>query len=872
LRSLFLRNRVEAELDQEFAFHLERQTQENIRAGLAPAEAERAARRSLDGIAQQKELCRETRGTRVIENFLRDLRYALRAFARSPGFSTIVILTLAVGIGANTAIFSLLDATLLRPLPYPEANQIVALSEADREGNDLTVSWPDFVDWRNQSRSFSAIAALRGSNFNLTGNGEAERLHGLRVSASFLSVLGVHPLLGRDFLDSDDRPGAVPAVMLSNALWLRRFGGDPRMIGRNIILDGCSYSVAGVLPADFRFVYARDVYVPVGLGADQEPNRGVRDIARVLARLKPGVSIGTAAVELKTIGGRLAEAYPEYDRAVAATLRPFAELVAAPAKQGLLTIAIAVGFLLMIACANVASLLLARASSRQREIAVRIALGAGRRRLMAQLLTESGLLAFAGAAAGCVLAAAILPLLVPLVPMDQGEMEQYIRATLNLRVLSFTVGLTLFTTVLFGLAPAWRMSPAEPGTLGSGMRATSGGPQKFTLRNLLVTGQIALAVVLLAGAGLLTQSLLRLLNTNLGFRADHLLTARLKLPTNRYADTDRRAAFFESLIQRIDAIPSVAAASGATCAPLAGKDCWPSVFVIDGPLAAGKDDMLHAHFNAVGPDYLKAMQIPLIRGRDLDKHDDLPSQTVVVVNESFVREFFPQTDPLGRRIRQGYAGDKNVYQIVGVVGDARRDSPDVPPAPEAFMTVSQIGPDALELVIRTRLPNPLLIAPEIVRAARELDPDVPIYDLRSMEWYVDYQTTNRRFPTLVLAAFAGLALLLAGVGLYGLISYVVAQRTQEFGIRMAPGARASDVTGIVMKQGLWLVGAGLLIGLAGAWAMTRFIAALLFATRPDDGLTLVGISCALAVVAAMACWLPARRAAVVDPAITLRTD
>jgi putative ABC transport system permease protein len=809
---------------------------------------------------------------RVIENLFRDVRYALRVLARSPSFSAVVILTLALGIGANTAIFSLLDATLLRPLPYAEADRIVALSEADREGKDLTVSWPDFVDWRSESGSFSAIAALGGSNFNLTGNGEAERLHGLRVSAAFLSVLGVRPLLGRDFLDSDDRPGAVPTVMLSNALWTRRFGADVSIIGRNINLDGRSYAVAGVLPASFRFVYARDVYVPIGLAADQEPNRGVRDIARVLARLKPGVSIGTATGELKTIGRRLEQAYPEYDSGVEATLRPFAELVAAPARQGLLTLGISVGLLLLVACANVASLLLARASGRQREIAVRMALGAGRRRLIAQLLTENGLLAFAGAAAGCALAAAILPLLVPLVPMEQGEMEQYIRATLNLRVLGFTAGLTLFTTVLFGLAPAWRMSPAEPGTLGSGTRATSGGPQKFTLRNLLVTGQIAMAVVLLVGAGLLTQSLLRLLNTNMGFRADHLLTARLKLPSSRYADTARRAAFFDSLIQRIDAIPSVTAASGATCLPLAGKECWPSVFVIDGRPAARQDDMLHAHFNAVAPGYLKAMQIPLIRGRDLNEHDDLRRQPVVVVNESFVREFFPQADPLGKSIRQGYAGDKNVYQIVGVVGDARRDSPDVPAGPEALMALSQVGPDALGLVIRTRLPNPLLIAPEIVRAARELDPDVPIYDLRSMQWYVDYQTTNRRFPTFLLNAFAGLALLLASIGLYGLISYLVAQRTKEFGIRIALGARTSDVTGMVMKQGLRLAAAGLLIGLAGAWAMTRLIAASLFAIQPNDGLTLVGVSCALAVVASVACWLPARRAAAVDPAINLRVD
>jgi putative ABC transport system permease protein len=818
-----------------------------------------------------KKFCSDTRRTLLIENLLRDIRYALRVLSHSPGFSLIVIVTLALGIGANTAIFSLIDNTILRPLPYPEADRIVALSEADNKGGDLMVSWPDFVDWRNETRSFSTITALGGINFNLTGSGQAERLHGLRVSASFLSVLGVHPLLGRDFLDVDDRPGAAPVAMLSNTLWKRHFGSDPNIIGHNINLDGRTYTVVGILAPTFRFLYARDVYIPIGLDADQQPSRGVRSVARVLARLKPDVSIEMAGSELETIAHRLEQAYPEYDSGVTATIRPFADLVAAPAKRGLLTLFVGVGFLLLIACANVASLLLSRASNREREIAIRIAVGAGRRRLISQLLTESGLLAFVGATTGCALSAVVLPLLALLVPMDQGEMEQYIRPTLNLGVLSFTVCLTVLTTALVGLVPALRMSPTEANSLQHGMRATSAGFQKLSFRNLLVAIQIALAVVLLAGAGLLTQSLLRLRNTNVGFQPDHLLTVRLKLPSSGYPDTARRSTFFANLIGRLDAIPGVVKASGAMCPPFAGKDCWPSVFLVEGqPSRPGNG--LHAHFNAVEPGYLKTMQIPLIRGRDLNRHDSLNREFVALVNVSFARKFFPNNDPVGRRILEGYGVSKDIYRIVGVVGDARRDSPDIPPVPEVFLSAPQIGPDALELVIRTDLPNPLLIAPEITRVARQLDPDVPLYDFRSMAWYFDYQTADRRFPTILLSGFAGLAVTLASIGLYGLMSYIVTRQKKELGIRIALGAQKGDVIGMIMKQGLRLVVAGLLAGLVGASAMTRFIAALLFAIQPNDTLTLVGISCLLAVVAMLACWLPASRAAAVDPAVTLRTD
>lgn len=765
-----------------------------------------------------------------------------------------------------------MDATILRPLPYPQADRIVALSETDRTGSDLMVSWPDFVDWQHKTKSFSGITAIGGINFNLTGKGQAERLHGLKVSASFLSVLSVHPLLGRDFRDSDDRPGAVPVVLLSNEIWTRRFGADPGMVGRTIDLDGRAYSVIGVLAPSFRFLYARDVYIPIGLDADKQPNRGVRSVARVLGRLKPNVSIASARSELKAISRRLARTYPAYDSGVEATIRPLAELVAAPAKRGLLILATGVGFLLLIACANVASLLLSRASGRKREIAIRVAVGADRRRLISQLLTESGLLAFVGACMGCVLASGILPLLALMSPLDQGEMAQYIRPTLNVGVLGFTVCLTALTTVLFGLLPAWRMTPGAGGNLRSGARTASGGFQGFSLRNLLVAAQIALAVILLVGAGLLVQSLLRLRSTNMGFQADHLLTARLKLPNSSYPDTARRAIFFDSLTEQLAATPGVTSVSGATCMPFAGKDCWPSVFIIEGRPNPRPEDMPNADFNAVGRDYLKTMQIPLLRGRDLNARDDLHHERVALVNQSFVHRYFSHLDPIGKQIMEGYGAQKNFYRIVGVTGDARRESPDIAPEPEVLFPLDQIGPDALEIAIRTDIANPMAIAREVTRVARQLDSDVPLYDFRTMDWYFDYQTANRRFPTFLLTGFAGFAMILASIGLYGLISYVVAQRTKEFGIRMALGAQRGDVIRMVMRQGLSLAIAGIVIGLAGAWATTRFMAAFLFAIRPNDGWTYAGISIVLGLVAAFACWIPARRAASVDPAVTMRAE
>ena len=871
LRSLLRRSRVERELSDELRFHLEKLVEERVGQGMTPEHARCAGLRKLGGVEQIKEECRDMRRTNSIENVLKDVRYALRMLRRSPGFSVVVILTLALGIGANTAIFSLVDTIVLRPLPYPEADRLVALQEANRKGEEYSLSWLDFVDWRTQSRSFSAMAAIQGGSATLTGTGDAARLQTLKTSSPFFSMLGVRPLLGRDFLDSDDRAGATPVAVLSHGLWVERFGSDPHVIGRSVDLSGRSYTIVGVLPSAFRFPYAEEIYLPIGIDADQQGERGNHPGILAIGKLKPEVSLATASREMSAISSRLQQAYPASNGGIIANLRPFAEMVTAPAQRTLLTLWGAVGFLLLIACANVANLLLARAASREREMAVRVAVGAGRARLIQQLLTEGSLLALCGAAAGCVIAIALLPLVLRLLPI---QLREYVHVGVNLRILGFTLLLTLMTTILFGLIPAYRMSPLNPDlTLRSGTRASSASFRTLSLRSLLVAAQIALALVLLAGAGLLVQSLVRLERVNPGFRTDRVLAARLSLPRSRYPHTPQQTAFADRVLEKIDTIPGVLSASGSYCLPLDIQGCWSSVFLIEGRPVPRTEDLLNAHFNAIEPGYLKTLGIPLVQGRDFSEQDGPGSPMVLLVNEAFARRFFSHEDPIGKHIKQDFPEGKTPYAtIVGVIGDARRDQLDQLASPEAFFPLRQVGPDFMNLVVRTALPNPLNAVPAIRRALAELDPDVPLFDVRSMEYYVTEQIAGRRFPMLLLAAFAGTAVVLAIVGLYGLLSFLVTQRTQELGIRLALGAQRSDLTGMVMSQGLRLVAAGLIVGLGGAWVMTRFIVALLFATQPTDAWTFVSASCLLVVIAALACWLPARRAAAVDPVLALRAE
>lgn len=872
LRSLFFRSRVERELDEEFQFHLERQIEQNLAAGLSESEAREAALRALEGIELQKERCRDTRGINFIENAAKDTQYALRVLAHSPGFSAVVILTLGIGIGANTAIFGLVDRVVLEPLPYPDANRLVAISEADRKrGEEMSVSWLDFVDWRSRNKSFSAVAAVQGSGVNLTGVDQAERLEAMNVSAPFFSLVGVHSLLGRDFLKSDDRVGATPVALLSYSLWNRKFGGDPHVIGRSITLDGRTCTVVGVLPQSFRALVPVDIYLPVGIAADHQGSRGNHPGIMMVGKLKPGISLETARSEMKNIAAQLEQSYPASNGGVTAMVRPLGELVSGQARPALFTLWSAVGLLLLIACANVANLLLARAVAREREMAIRVALGAGRGRLISQLLAESGVLAICGAAIGCGIATATLPLILYLLPI---ELRQYVQLSVDLKVLGFTLALTLLTTFLFGLFPAYQAASGNPEQgLRSGGRTSRASFSKLSFRSVLVTVQIALALVLLAGGGLLIRSLMRLENVNPGFLPDRVLTARLNLPDTKYPKDSQQTAFVDELIRKIDSIPGVLSASGAFCLPLDTSGCWSSVFLIEGRPVPSTEDLLNAHFNAIEPDYLKTMKIPLLRGRDFNQHDNPGSLPVLIVNHAFVREFFPHEDPIGKRIKQDFPGGKAPYfTIVGVIGDVRRDRLDEPAAPEAFKAIRQNGPDSINLLVRTNLPDPLAVAPAIRRALAEIDPDVPVFDIRTMEYYVNQQTAGRRFPMLLLVVFGGIAILLAATGLYGVLSFLVAQRTQELGIRVALGAQTNQLLLMVMQQGVRLILAGLLLGLAGTWAITRFIRALLFGTAPNDVLTFISACCLLLLIGSIACWLPARRVTKVDPIAALRSE
>ncbi len=790
----------------------------------------------------------------------------MRALTHSRGFSAVVILTLAIGVGANTAIFSLVDAVVLRPLPYPDANRIVTLSETNRKGEEMMASWLDFTDWRDQSRSFSGMAAIQANSVNFTGhgvgNGEAIRLYVLSCSHTFFSLVGVHPVLGRDFLAPDDRPGAIPVALLSNSLWKERFGADPHVLGRSIDLSGRTYTIIGVLPASFRFYYPGDLYVPIGLYARSQGTRADRYGTLVVGKVRPDVALATAAREMETIAGRLQQSYPASNGGITVRLHPLTELITGPIRRPLFVLWSAVCFVLLIACANVANLLLARAVSRQREITVRIALGAGRGRLISQLLTESAALAISGAIAGCAIAAAVLPLMVRLLPI---ELSRFVHIGINPRILGFTLLLTVLTTALFGLIPAYRTSGLNPAhSLGSGTRTTGANFSKLSATGLLVTTQIALAFMLLIGACLLAQSLMRLDQVNPGFRTDHLLTARLNPGANR--DVDK-------LIDKVNSVSGVLGTTAVACLPLAGKDCWFSLFLIEGRPIPRVENVPGAPSNVIAPGYLKTMGIPLLRGRDFSAHDDANSPPVILVNERFARKFFPGEDPIGKRIKPGSPQEMNAYAtIVGVIGDVRREQLDQPATPEFLRPMGQTPASSIDLLVRTISPNPLVAAPAVRRAVAEVAPDTPLYFVRSMEFYINYETQSRRFPTFLLSAFAGIAVLLATVGLYGLLSFLVAQRTKELGIRLALGAQSADLMRMVMQQGLGLVIAGLVVGLAGAWELVRVIGALLFATAPNDALVFAAVSCLLLFVAALACWFPARRATKVDPLSALRAE
>jgi len=799
-----------------------------------------------------------------------DLRYSLRTLRKNPGFGAIVILILALGVGANTAIFSLVNAVLLRQLPFPEADRLVMVWE-DMAFLGFPRNTPapaNFVDWRKQNQVFEDMAAIRFRTLNLTGDGEPERLDARGVTASFFSIVRVRPLLGRPILDDDDRPEAGKVAVISYGLWQRRFGGEGNIVGKDIVLDGEKYSVIGVMPPRFSFpTQGIDVYVPTGFDAPTW-NRRTSHFLFVAARLKPGISWQRAQSDMQTIAERLQRDYPDTNARVGATVVPMREQYAGGVRQAFIVLLGAVGFVLLIACANIANLLLARAASRRKEMAVRAALGAGRWRVIRQLLTENILLAGIGGALGILLARASFTFLSRLIPpamADGSPLE------LDYQVLAFSLLVSLAAGVLFGLAPAWQASRVDLNdALKQGGRQSSlaGGKR---VRSLLVVAEVALAVVLLTGAGLLMQTLARLRGVDLGFRTDNSLVMTTVLSAAKYNKDTDRVAFARQVLDRVKALPGVVNAGYVSTLPLIIKGNTRG-FVVEGHPLPLPGESLDANYREVSSEYLQTMGIPLRRGRFLGEQDRAESKAVAVINESMARKFWPREDALGKRFKFTNDPTQTWHEVVGIAGDIHQMGLEEPPRAELYMALQQARmPDPNFLVVRT-VGNPLGLAAAVRNEIRAVNSEQPISNIRTLDDIVEVEVSQRHLQMELLGGFSALALLLATIGIYGVLHYTVAQRTPEIGVRMALGARRQDVLRMFVLQGIRLAMIGVFTGLAAALALTRVMSSLLFGVSASDPATYAAVTAVLLVVAAVASYIPARRASRVDPMVALHYE
>jgi predicted permease len=812
---------------------------------------------------------------------LQDLRFGLRTMLKSRGFTLAAIATLALGIGANTAMFSVVYHVLLRPLPFPEPEQLVALEPMNtRHGppSPTNFSYPDYRDVRERNRSFTDIATYNNNDYTLTGTGEPIHVSTEIVSAGFFDVLGVHPALGRGFTREEDAPGHH-VIVLSHRLWMRKFHGDRAVLGRTVTLSGRNYTIVGVMPEGFQFpVRSQAIDLWTTFSKLSEPDapgesaiteqRGAHFL-EVIGRLKPGVTIEQATADIATIAQALAAQYPNSNKHMAVMrLRPEVEHMVGESARTLKLLLIAVGLVLLIACANVANLLLARSTARAKEIAIRSALGASAGRIVRQLMTESVALALAGAAAGTGLAIWTLSAIVRLYPSNLPRLQQ---VSIDMRVLLFTSGLVLVSSLLFGLVPALRVAQPQ---LAEAMQAggrTSGSAQHNRLRSALVIAQTALGLMLLIGAGLLIRSLERLRHVDLGFNPEHILTANLDLSQTRY-NSEQQDQFYQELLRRLRTVPGVTAAGGAMPMPLNNDDWSISFDLLDHPLP--ESEQPSAGFFIASPGLFEAMQIPLIAGRVFDERDQRNGPQVMIINQAFAQKYFPNQDPLGHRIKIG-AGDGKRRQkertVVGVVGNVRSATLTRDPRAAYYVPLSQMIWSPPSLVIRTA-GNPLNVVEDVRKTLAGIDAEAPLFDVRSMDDVLALDLGEAKFQTLLLGSFAGIALLLTAVGLYGVMAYSVAQRTQEIGIRIALGASRRDVLRMVLERGAILTGAGLVSGILGALGLTGFMEKMLFDTKPFDPMTITAVSVVLGAIALLASYLPARRATKVDPLVTLRVE
>jgi len=808
-----------------------------------------------------------------MQTLLQDLRYAFRLLIKSPGFTAIAVLTLALGIGANTAIFSVVNAVLLRPLAFRDPSRLVIVAEKSPFPT-ISTSYQNFVDWRDQSRSFESMEATRGTGLSLTGAGEPELLLARMATAGLFPLLGVEAHIGRTFLPEEDRAGSAPAALLSYGLWQRRFGGSREIIGKPITLGSQPYTVVGMLPAGFQILQPADVFVPFKPWAATLPDdRNWHPGIFAVARLKPGVSREQARAEMVGITKRLEQQYPDYNTGTSADVVGLQEQIVQNVRPALMLLLGAVGLVLLIACVNVANLLLARAASRGREVAIRTAMGAGRARVVRQLLTESVLLSLGGGLLGLFLAWASLG---PLLKISAGSVPQVIPFELDRSVLVFTFLVSLITGLVFGIVPALRTAGLDlRGALNESSRGSTSGPGHHRLRGVLVASEMALAVLLLVGSGLLLRSFSRLQDVPPGFQVEHLLVADIPLSQTAYAKPEQRYQFFDRLVERAKALPGVRSAGAASFLPVSGGGSIIH-FNITGHPPKTPHDYVAAGYRAVTPNYLETLGVPLLQGRLLTPADNEKAPAVVVINASMAKTNFASENPLGKRMQLGAAPDKDVptMEIVGVVGDVRPGL-GVDPQTEMYLPYCQadlvLPVFQLSLVLRTAA-DPQLQASALRTALAEIDPNQPLVKVRTMEDNMAATVAQPRFRTWLIAIFAAVALVLAAIGVYGVMSYTVTQRTNEIGIRITLGAQPEDVFKIVVGQGLRVALAGVGVGIAVALAMTRVLQSFLYGVSAYDPPTFLGVAILLTTVAVAASFFPARRATLVDPMVALRYE
>jgi putative ABC transport system permease protein len=804
-----------------------------------------------------------------MQTLWQDLRYGARMLLKQPGFTLIAVFTLALGIGATTAIFSVVNAVLIRALPYRDADRIMTLWQRNTQSGakEDGASPANFLDWQSRSQSFTEMAAAEPYSLNLTGQDEPEAFRAWLVTEGFFQILGVGALHGRTFAPEEYKAGNARVVVISHGLWRRRFGGDPHLIGRTLRFSGQQYTVVGVLPPEFEFPTGREMWAPRVITERDRMMRGGGYIP-VVARLKPGVTPAEAQQEMDAVAAALAQEFPQANRERGVAVVPLAEQLTGRVRPALVVLAGAVGLLLLIACANVASLLLARGAEREREFAVRAALGAARGRLVRQLLTESLLLALAGGLGGILLAGWACGAMLALIP---GGLPRAGEVGVDGRVLAFAVAVSALTALIFGLAPALKFSRPDPNkSLKEGGRGAS-GPARQRLRQALVVSEVALALVLLVGAGLLVRSFARLLEVNPGFSTERALA--LEVHAWGVARTpEQRADFFEQTIDRIAALPGVRAAGAVSALPFHESAIDPTItFTVEGRPVPAPGQEPTAYLTVATADYFNALDIPLRRGRFFTRFDRRDSAPVALVNETMARRYWPGEDPVGRKITASLFGQLINCEIVGVVGDVRHTGLDSEPRPELFRPHLQSAYGSMTYVVRT-VGDPLQLLPAVKREVWAVNKNLPFTSTATVAELVSRTLAARRFTLVLLGSFAALALALAAVGLYGLMSFTTRQRTHEIGVRMALGARGRDITRLVVSEGLLLALAGVAVGAAGAWALTRFLGGLLFGVSATDPLVFAALSLLLLAVALVACFVPAWRATRVDPMAALRYE